>query len=182
MKVLTLDCEYNQPSKKLINIGAAVFDARSAELIETLDLYINPNEPINPEIIDLTGITDSDVKNGLTPFQAYEELKRFHKKHKCFMNPLVWGSSTSNDSHHIWTESQSTEENFMGFRVLDVKTIYQSWKLFENKQIKSSLKEACERCGLSFEGIPHRALPDAINTFRIWYFLVKKISLGARSV
>lgn len=178
--LMSLDAEYNQPSRKLIQIGAAVFNPRNAALIDRLDLYVNPGEPITPEITYLTGITDKDVENAMNVRQAYEELKKFHKKNKCFKNPLVWGSGVRNDSLAIWQETGLTEDNFMGFRVLDVKTIYQSVAIFESEQYAGSLKDSMKRLGLEFEGDAHRALTDAMNTFKLWYYLMRQFHDGKR--
>lgn len=189
MNVMVLDAEYNQPSGKTIQIGAAVFNCRNAALIARLELYVNPGEPITPEITQLTGITDKDVESAIDIKQAYEELKDFHKQHKCFRNPLVWGSGVRNDSLHIYNEyvaymksfdvdQEPDAENFMGFRVLDVKTIYQSTALFENSQYSGGLKDIMKRLGLTFEGEPHRALTDAVNTFRVWYHLMRTFHDG----
>lgn len=189
---MTLDAEYNQPSRKTIQIGAAVFNARNAALIERLEIYVNPFEPISEQIIRLTGIRDQDVSNGMNIQQAYEELKRFHAKHKCFRNPLVWGSGTRNDSSHIYDEyveyvkanspqAEYDAENFMGFRIVDVKTVYQSVQLFENSKHGGGLKDSMKRFGLEFEGQEHTALADAINTFRFWYHLVRIFHDGTKA-
>jgi DNA polymerase III subunit epsilon len=180
MNVLVIDAEYNQPSTKTIQIGAAVFKVSSGELLETLNIYVNPGEPITPFITELTGITDNDVKNGVSIAEAYTMLKNLHEKHKCFMNPIVWGSGVRNDSLHLYYEAipenlRSENPNFMGFRVIDAKTIFQSIQMMKNKQVKGGLKKACETVGIGFEGTNHTALADAINTFRIWHKLVKGI-------
>lgn len=190
MNVMVLDAEYNQPSKKTIQIGAAVFNPRNAALIDRLDLYVNPGEPINPFITDLTGIKDQDVSNGVTIIEAYEALEKFHKKHKCFKNPLVWGSGYRNDSQHLHAEYCEAlvageaegilPENFMGFRVLDVKTIYQSVALFENSKHGGGLKDVMKKLGLEFEGEEHRALTDAMMTFKVWYHLMRQFHDGRK--
>jgi len=187
--LLVIDAEYNQPSRKTIQIGAAVFNARNAALVETLELYVNPGEPINPAITDLTGITDRDVSGGVSIIEAYEELKRLSDKHKCFKNPMVWGSGVRNDSLALYQEyivacnyplSFTIPENFMGFRVIDVKTIYQSVMLFENKQYAGGLKDCMKNLGLTFDGEAHRALTDALNTFKIWYHLMRTFHDGIK--
>jgi inhibitor of KinA sporulation pathway (predicted exonuclease) len=183
MNVLVIDCEYNQPSTKTIQIGAAVFKARTGEMLESLEVYVNPGEPIVDYITELTGITDDDVKNAISIAEAYSLLKNLHSKHKCFMNPIVWGSGVRNDSMHIYNEAFPTEEsrknnpNFMGFRVIDAKTIYQSIQMLNNKTVKGGLKKACETVGIQFEGSNHTALADAVNTFRIWHKLTKCFSV-----
>lgn len=186
---MVLDAEYNQPSRKTIQLGAAAYNAHTGALIDKILIYVNPNEPINKEIVELTGITDRDVANGMSITEAYEELKRFHAKHKCFRNPLVWGSGVRNDSNHIYMEYREANglgpdpdiqntDNFMGFRVLDVKTIYQSAQIFRNSRHGGQLKESMERFGLEFEGNQHNALTDALNTFRFWFHLVRIFDHG----
>lgn len=169
------------PSRKTIQIGAAIFNARSATLVDKLEFYVNPGESINAEITELTGITSQDVANGVTIQQAYEDLKNFSQKYKCFRNPLVWGSGVDNDSNHIWKEAGLIEENFMGRRVLDVKTIYQSVAIFENSQYSGGLVDVMKKLGLTFEGRPHTALADAINTFRVWYHLMRMFHDGKKA-
>jgi inhibitor of KinA sporulation pathway (predicted exonuclease) len=178
MNVLSIDCEYNQPSGKTIQIGAAVFKVSSGEMLESVQIYVNPGEPIAPFITELTGITDNDVKNGVSIADAYSMVKNLHEKHKCFMNPIVWGSGARNDSLHIYYEAipedqRATIPNFMGFRVIDAKTLFQSHQMMRNKKVKGGLVAACEVVGLQFEGASHTALADAVNTFRIWHKLSK---------
>lgn len=191
MNIMVLDAEYNQPSRKTIQIGAAIFNAHNSQLVDRILIHVNPNEPINPEITVLTGIRDQDVSNGMSISEAYEELRRFHAKHKCFRNPLVWGSGIRNDSNHIYEEYRNSmglgpdpdiqnTDNFMGFRVLDVKTIYQSVQIYINSRHGGGLKESMKRFGLEFEGEQHNALSDALNTFKFWYHLVRIFEDGRK--
>jgi inhibitor of KinA sporulation pathway (predicted exonuclease) len=197
-KIMVLDCEFNQPSRKTIQIGAAIYDVRNAACYGTLDLYVNPGEPITPEITDLTGITDRDVANAPNIIEAWAELKDFHKRHKVFKNPLVWGSGVRNDSSALYDEyshakfvqkytsienylaENPEEENFMGYRVLDAKTLFQSLMLFENRGYAGGLKDCMERLGLKFEGEKHRALVDAKNTFTLWYHITRMMHDGLK--
>jgi inhibitor of KinA sporulation pathway (predicted exonuclease) len=180
MNIMALDCEFAQPSGKCIQIGAAIYSANKGELQGTFESYVNPGEPITQYITDLTGIKDSDVSSAPSILEAFLDLQLFAKKHKAWRNPLVWGSGVRNDSHAIYSEAYPTEElrkenpNFMGFRVLDAKTLFQSIQVFNNDKIAGGLKASCEKLGIGFEGDAHRALTDAINTFRVWHFLLKK--------
>ncbi len=191
MNILTLDCEYNQPSGKTIEIGAAVYAARTGLLIEKFQTYVNPNEPIGSvdpyNIVKLTGITDRDVQNAPSIKEAYLLLADLHRKHKCFKNPLVWGSGTRNDSQHICQEAGLLDPgtgqpaaNFMGYRVLDVKSMFQSVQIFHNRTVRGGLESTCKALGIGFEGRPHTALADAMNTFRVWHFLTKQHAQGYR--
>jgi inhibitor of KinA sporulation pathway (predicted exonuclease) len=192
---MVLDCEFNQPSRKCIQIGAAIYDPRTASCHGSLDLYVNPGEPITPEITALTGITDRDVHNAPDIVEAWAILKDFHKQHKAFRNPLVWGSGVRNDSSALYEEYRTAlvcrdgdfatsiveDENFMGWRVIDAKTLYVSIQLFEDGQYAGGLADCMKRLGLKFEGESHRALTDARNTFTIWYHLTRKMHDGFKA-
>lgn len=184
MKIMSLDCEYTQPNKHTIQIGAAAYHLPTGELLGTFETYVNPKEFVSAYITGITGIQNSDVSGAPTILEAYRDLENFHKKFKCFKNPLVWGAGALNDSQHLYNEAypdpvmQAIKPNFMGYRVIDVKSIYQSIQIFHNKTVSGSLKEVCDHVGIGFEGEPHRALTDAKNAFRIWFYLMKKFPGG----
>lgn len=175
MNILTIDLEMNQPSRKVIQVGAAVYTVTGV-LVEKFETFVDPEEPINPEITTLTGVKDSDVVGAPKVKEAYEMLEFIHAKHKCFTNPLVWGSGVRNDSLTIYEQSGVDRPNFMGYRVLDVKSIFQSVQMTNNKTVRGGLKKCCETLGIGFEGQYHTALADAMNTFRVWHFLMKRFN------
>ena len=179
MHLLSLDLELNQPSQRVIQVGACILDTNKKQIIDELSIFVDPREPLLERIIDLTGITEQDVQTGVSCREAFFLLKNFHKKHRCFMNPLVWGSGTYNDSHHLYMQACPGETNFMGFRVIDVKTISQSVFMRQNKMIKGGLARSMERLGLRFIGREHNALDDAKNTAMFWSFLMDKISAAS---
>lgn len=191
MNIMSIDAEYNQPSHKTIQIGAAVFNARTGQLVAKFETFVDPGEPINDgtngycNIIQLTGITNGDVSGAPNIREAYLMLKEFHEKHQAFTNPLVWGSGARNDSDMIYKEAYPIHEdrienpNCMGYRVIDVKGLFQSIQLYYNKTVRGGLAQTCtKRLKIGFEGEPHRALSDAINTFRVWHHLVKEFPGG----
>ena len=184
MRIMSLDAEYTKPGNKTIQIGAAAYHLPTGELLGTFETYVDPKEDVSDYITKLTGIKTSDVSGASTVREAYEDLCMFHKKHKCFKNPLVWGAGALNDSQHLYKEaypvpnSELQPENFMGYRVLDVKSIYQSIQIFYNKTVSGSLEDVCKHLGIGFEGEPHRALTDAKNAFRVWFYLMKKFPGG----
>lgn len=184
MRIMSLDCEYAQPSKKTIQIGAAAYHLPTGELLGTFETYVDPKELITAYITGVTGIKDQDVTGAPSIVEAFEYLRTFHKKHKCFKNPIVWGAGKLNDSQHIYQEAYPTEElqalhdNFMGYRVIDIKGTYQSIQILHNKTVSGGLKDVCDIVGIGFEGDPHRALNDAKNAFRLWFYLTKKFPNG----
>lgn len=176
MYVMSLDCEYNKPSGKTIQIGAAFYDAITGELIDEFETYVNPGEPIDPYITELTTITDDDCRAAPNIKEAFEMLELIHAEHRCFTNPIVWGSGVRNDSNTIWQESGLDRPNFMGYRVIDAKNVFQSVRMVNNKSVRKGLSSACASLGIGFEGRPHTALADAMNTFRLWHFLCKRFA------
>lgn len=188
MNILSLDCEYNQldGNPKTIQIGAAVYKAKTGQLIDSYETYVNPGESVTQYITDLTGITDYNVRSAPTIQEAFLALEFLHKKHKCFVNPLVWGSGVRNDSHAIYAEANPVDAdgkpipNFMGHRVVDVKGLHQSIQIYNNGTVRGGLKKVCESLGIGFEGTAHTALADAQNTFRVWFHLIKKFQQGVK--
>jgi len=173
MRLLSFDLEMNQPSNRIIQIGAVVFEADTGEIIHKYESFIDPGEPIIPYITELTGITDADVKGAPKVLDVYLHLKEIHTKYKCFVNPVLWGSGTRSDSSALYEQSGIKESNFMGHRVIDAKTLYQSMRLFQGKKVRGGLKDSCNSLNLGFEGTEHTALSDALNTARIWFHLAQ---------
>lgn len=187
MNLIALDLELNQvnDSPKIIEVGAIAFKSHTGEVLGIFQTFVNPKEPILKRITELTGITDDKVIGAPTVLEAYEFLKAFHKKHRCFSNPVLWGSGISNDSLALWRETGVQEENFMGFRVIDAKTLYQSLRIYQNGKVKAGLKTACESLGIgwdSFHGEAHGALSDAYNTYRLWFYMAGQIAASFKKL
>lgn len=187
MNIMSLDLELNQLDRKnpkIIQVGAAVYKVKDGELLGTFMVYVDPKESIIQEITNLTGIKDSDVEGAISVTDAYFRLKEFAKSHKAFKNSLVWGSGVRNDSSSLHQEAKVEEDNFMGFRVLDAKTLYQSLQIMNNDTVRGGLKKACDTYQIGWDdrfGPEHRALADAHNTFRIWHFMTKKFQKGFKN-
>lgn len=54
---------------RMIEFGAALLDPHTGELRDTMNILINPQEPLSPEIVKITGITDADLKDAY-PFST----------------------------------------------------------------------------------------------------------------
>lgn len=167
MRLMAIDCEMNQPSNKVIQVGAVVFDPSNGDVIDTLRLYVNPGEDLNPEIISFTRITQSLVDNGMPVKDAYLKLKEWAAGHGVFCNPVVWGSGESNDSLILYTQADIKEDNFMGHRVIDIKTVCQVRSIMIKGDVGGGLAAYLGRIGRGWDithGEPHDALADAYNT------------------
>jgi inhibitor of KinA sporulation pathway (predicted exonuclease) len=169
----SLDLEMNQPSRKIIQIGACAGNIRTGEILEKLSIFVNPQEQLAPFIIELTGIKQEDVDTGLTIYEGYKKLAEFHKKHKSFVNPITWGGGDSQEIYeqlkkecgHVW----GLDDHWcFGRRWIDTKTLFVSWRFANGKPIQGGLAKSMLKVGLKFEGRKHNATDDAVNTFRTY--------------
>lgn len=169
---LSLDLEMNMPSGRIIEIGACVGNLRTGEVLDKFQIFVTPEEPLNPEITALTGITEEDLRMALHLPAAVACLQEFILANRPFINPIVWGGG---DSAAITKQMQETFPDYQspfGRRWLDAKTLYVAKRLRDGKPPVGGLAKAMRYCGLKFEGKKHRALDDAANTFKMAHFLV----------
>lgn len=178
---LSLDLEMNQPSGKIIQIGACIGDFETGQIISDFSVYVNPQETIQPFITNLTGITAIHIKNGYTLQVAYDMLLAYIKGTGVFMNPITWGG----DDNRILMEQllidipNSDKSNIkwpFGHRYIDTKTLYVSWCIANNLQFKGGLSSSMNRVGLTFQGREHNAMYDAINTMRMYFKMLSGLN------
>lgn len=165
----SLDLEMNQPSRRIIQIGACVGNIKTGAILEKISLFVNPYERINPYITDLTKITQEDVDSGMSLEEAYRELQKMHEKYGAFVNCITWGGG---DSQELLTQLQQDNPSFEGWcfgrRWIDTKTLFVSWRFSLGEPIQGGLAKSMLKVGLRFEGQKHNALDDSINTFRMY--------------
>ncbi len=65
----------NPKTCHIIEIGAVRM--RHGEIIDTFSTFVNPGEPLTPQIIDLTGIKDEMLKDAPGPAEALRAFKEF---------------------------------------------------------------------------------------------------------
>lgn len=177
----SIDLEMNQPSRKIIQIGAIVGNIATGEILERFSVFVNPKEKLSEKIIKLTKITQKDVDNGFTLEEAYNQLRALHEKHNSFINPLTWGGG---DSQELLNQLRKPliykilvllglKHNIelgwcFGRRWVDVKTLFVSWRFLNGKPIQGGLAKSMLKVGLKFQGQKHNATDDAENTFHIY--------------
>lgn len=177
----SLDLEMNQPSKKIIQIGAVVGNIETGQVLDKLSIFVNPKEKLAKNIMELTHITQEQVDNGVTLEEAYYQLRAFHEKHSSFINPLTWGGGDSQEILNQLTKPLSYKLLVFfklkdpiefawcfGRRWIDVKTLFISWRFGNRKPIQGGLAKSMLKVGLQFQGKKHNALDDAENTFRMY--------------
>ena len=179
MKLTALDLEMNQPSGKIIQIGAVIGDTQTGEITQRLRIYVNPGEPINPAIVDLCGITQDQIDTqGVDVNTAYLELKVWHRKHTEFMNALTWGGGDSQEVYNQINQANRDDWCF-GRRWIDAKTLHVSRMIAKDDKVYSGgLSTAMKAYNLKFQGRKHDAQDDAENTFRIYHHMLYLIRHG----
>lgn len=173
MNILSLDLEYNQPSRSIIQVGFAVGNLESGLILDSQSYYIKQEETLNPFIIELTGIQQIDVDQGIELQEAYQALTDSHKEFQCFRNWLTWGGGDSEDLRLALNLDNKTFSS--GRRWIDAKTVYVSYCFANNIKHQSGLKKSMKNLGLDFYGRPHDARYDAINTFFIYHKLLQEM-------
>jgi DNA polymerase III epsilon subunit-like protein len=189
----SLDLELNQPSNKIIQIGAAKFNLLTGEIYKKFKVYVKIDELLCVDesichIPKLTGITDEILaEKGVDLITAYKSLRDFHaepvtingEEQYAMLNPVVWGGD---DSRCVREQVESAGYEFssknyycFGHRFFDAKTIFQLLQIANHESIKGGLKTACKKWDVKFEGRAHDATVDAYNTAKLMHKLFMEI-------
>jgi inhibitor of KinA sporulation pathway (predicted exonuclease) len=173
MNILSFDLELNQAptGAKIIEIGACIGDTLTGEVLESYTAFVNPQQPLMEHITLLTSITQQQVDTAGTLEAAYLGMVEMARQYSCMSMPLVWGGG---DGHALRRELSPEVEWSFGRRELDVKAVFQTYQMAREEKIQAGLAKALTRLGLAFKGRKHRAIDDAINTFIIYYALLRK--------
>lgn len=177
---LCLDLELNNKNDgtvpKIIQVGVAIGCPTNPEEILTKSWYLNPNEPITEFISQLTGITDETIQQESVSHETVaQELGSLIVENQVFVNPVVWGGGGyGNDATELKDEfrDRNIDFRFFGNRVIDVKTINTYKKLIQGKSASGGLRKCMNSYKLKFEGTPHRAEIDALNTLRFFFYFL----------
>jgi len=176
MKLIAIDVELNKPSRKIIEIGAVIFQPTDPGIIAAFQTYVNPEEPIDPFITSLTGIRDDNVINAPNIGAAAELLSEFKTKYQASKVPVVWGAGRTNDVAMIYDQAGLHLDRTFKNSIIDVKGIYRMLANVEHSSYRDrqGLLNALYNMGLGWDptyGAPHRATADAYHTARIYQVL-----------
>lgn len=179
MKLTCLDLEMNQPSKKIIQIGAVIGDTSSGIISHRIRIYVNPKEPITQEISQLCDISQQQIdEQGVSLEEAYIQLREFHKNSD-FINPVTWGGG---DSEELYEQLDPLirEDWCFGRRWIDAKTVAVTRMILrDDKVFSGGLSTTMKRYGLKFQGRAHDAQIDAENTFRMYNHMLYLMRSGS---
>lgn len=175
MKITSLDLELNQPSGKIIQIGAVIGDTVTGEVSQRLRVYVDPKEPLSDFIIELTGISQKHIdEQGVSLKEAYLQLREFHLRHSTFLNPLTWGGGDSQEVFDQLAPEDRAEWPF-GRRWVDAKTIYVSECIARGLPVQGGLSKVMTKYNMNFKGRKHDAQDDAENTFKLYHEMLIRI-------
>jgi inhibitor of KinA sporulation pathway (predicted exonuclease) len=173
LNIISLDMEYNKPSYSIIQVGIAVGNIATGDILHTQCWNVYQNEVLSEFITKLTGIHQGHVETGDPLSTVYKDLIDIHNTYNCFRNPLTWGGG---DSQDLRLAMGIDDEKFLfGRRWIDAKTLFISYCLANDLKTQSGLAKSMVRLGLQFNGRKHNAMDDAINTFTIYRELLTRM-------
>lgn len=166
---LTFDLEMNQPSNKIIQIGACIGNIHTGEILKEYSFFINPGEQITPYITQLTGVTQEMVESSPHSVEsAWMAIEPDLRSLNVNYSPITWGGGDLRTLRQQLPERTAEQLPYrIGRREMDVKTLVQFRAIYQNKHLQGGLAKQMVRDGLHFKGTKHDALDDAKNTF--WY-------------
>ena len=181
-KVISIDLELNQPSGKIIQLGYVIGAIRYPRVIKSASIIVNPYEQLgrlsnkDMSITDLTGITQEDVDKGVSLQEAYALMCKDIEKYNPSRTPVQWGTG---DSRALRTQLGLSHDEFIfRGREFDVKTLFQTYQLFNNGSVAAGLASAMTTMGLEFVGTEHNAEDDAHNTFMMFRELGNRLVMS----
>ena len=174
----SLDLELNNKNDgsipKIIEIGISVGKPEDPDNIQSFNWYLDPQEPITPFITQLTGISDKLIQEKAVSHEtAAKEIGEIINSYDCYVNPIVWGQGDASELKAEFKE-RSIHFPFFGNRIFDVKTLYVFRQMVKGNSPKSGLGRAMRNSSLQFIGTPHRAICDAENTLRFFFYYINK--------
>lgn len=171
---------------KIIEVGIAIGRPSAPDDIHSVNWYLDPQEPIDPFIVELTGITDKIIQDCAVSHETVAtQLGSLLQVWDCYSNPVTWGGSGhTSDAEELKNEfrNRNIEFPFFGRRIMDVKTIHTFENLTKGKSPKGGLARSMRQCGLDFKGTPHRAIDDAANTLRFFFYYLNKYNKIQESI
>lgn len=179
---VALDLEFNQPSQRIIQVGAVIGRVDTGEVLSRFSVFVNPEEPLSPRISELCGIAPGVLETAGSLAEAYEHLTHwlapFDGERR--LNPLTWGGADA----HALRDALGYDDGSVGLfgrRWVDVKTVFTAWQDAHGQQATGGLAPSMKRMGLVFQGRKHDAADDALNTFRMYACLLQALrgSTGA---
>lgn len=174
-----LDLKLNKPSDKILQVGVVIGNIYTKNIVCANSLFVKTNEKISEYVTKVSGITQENVKNGIDLLTIYNKISSLHSKHNSSSLILSWGR---NNSEYLKSQLKKEYPNIniennwkLGYRCIDVKTIYQFYQIINGKELQGGILKAVSELGLKFIGKKHDALWDSFNIFKIFVTLMEKM-------
>lgn len=173
-RFVALDLELNKPRRDIIEVGVVLGAAdEPVSAWRVKSWLLKPTQPLSEEVSVLTGITARDLETHSTASlaQVALELQVFlGDDPRRFVNPVTWGAG---DRELLQEAFEKEGVVFSGFgrRSLDVKTLCVHEALSRGESPGGGLRSWLAANRLPFEGRQHRAVPDALNTLKLFFHL-----------
>ena len=136
------------------------------EVVNRMNILINPERHISQEVVEKTGITDEMVKNARTYKEAFPLIKKYIGN-----NPIIIGYNSNFDIKFINAMYKMFGEEFVPSLHVDVFPIVkEKIKDTENHKLQTVAPFLKVDEGLTF----HHALDDVIATYRVFDCLRKE--------
>ena len=152
--IVVLDFEttgLNTRKDRMIEFGAAKIS--HGQIVDAIDLFINPGVPLPQKIKELTHITDQDVQSGKSAAETLPEIMRF------IGDCPVAAHNAKFDISILRNELKRIGQTFEG-TVLDTLTFAR--KLYPDMK-SHKLGSVCKKLGVTLKDA-HRAVNDATAT------------------
>ena len=125
-------------------------------IAEELDIFIKQDEPLSEEIVELTGITDDMLNEGLSRDDAFSKIKAFLGD-----EPIICGYNNVNFDNKFMTALYSA----YGAEFKPSSCSIDVMKMAKEKLPKPyKLINVCEKFGISDKYTFHRSIDDARAT------------------
>lgn len=147
----------NPKIDKIIEIGAARI--RGGKVVETFETFVNPGQSLAETIVNLTGITDEDLKDAPQFKDIAPELLNF------LGEDVFLGHSITSDYAYLKKAFVVEMPKGFKFEKLGIDTLKIA-RLQLPPEIPKKLPMLCEYFGIEYR--PHRALSDALATARVY--------------
>jgi len=185
--LVALDLEFNRPSREIIQIGAVVGDMLTGNIDSGFSCWVKPNEPLNPGVAELTGLTQELADAAPTVDDAYLQMGTWLKPYELIrsLTPLVWGYNINGVLCDAVGLKPSDEEWYFSAKANNVKQFFalvQTHPLLfglltrfrMETALVGSLETSVAKFGLTFEGQANNAMYRAANIFRLYRALINR--------
>lgn len=162
IEVVVFDLEttgfHSSAGDEIVSFGAVAAVGEAVQVNEVFYTLVNPERPIPPEIVRLTGIGDADVREAPSVMEGLRQFFEFVDRR------MLVAHASAHDKQFLNAALWRTSKVRMTHRVLDTMLIA---KWLAPNQADYSLDALLEWYGIPAT-VRHHALEDALMTARLW--------------